>query len=58
MITINIMFILKIISLCILGFMMLAYIISTFKQQEKISFIIIFFTFLILALPFTYILLN
>lgn len=58
MITINIMLILKIVSLCILGFMMFSYMISTFKQQEKISFIVVFLTFLILALPFTYIILN
>lgn len=58
MVTINLMLVFKIISLCILGFMMFSYMISTFKQQEKISFIAVFLTFLILALPFTYIILN
>ena len=58
MITINLMFVLKIISLCLLGLMIFGYMIFTFKEKENFSFISIFLVVLIFAIPFIYILLN
>ena len=58
MITINLIFVLKIMSLIFLGLMMLAYMIATFTQTEKISFLVVIITFLFMGIPFIYILLN
>ena len=59
MITINIMIVFKRISLIFLGILMLAHMLSTFSlSNEKISFMSIFITFLFMATPFIYILLN
>lgn len=57
MITIDLMLLLKIISLICLGTIMLIYIISTF-QTKNMNFISIFIAFLFMALPFIYILFN
>ena len=54
MITINLIFVFKIISLIFLGLMM----ISTFMQTGKISFLAVIVTFLFIGIPFIYILLN
>lgn len=58
MITINLIFVLKIMSLIFLGLMMLGYMIATFTQTEKISFLVVIITFLFMGIPFIYILLN
>lgn len=58
MITINIMVLLKALSLICLGILILLYMGATFATAEKVSFFVTFTTFILMALPFIYILFN